>query len=523
MDGMLQRQLEKDWNASCRVLFGQELGALSDYSKWLCEYMTPISKRKSHVSGREVVLASDRYPQKARFISADEVKQNRDYVLSINDIKDLDTLIPALAEKCEYSGNRYLGNTAFADSSDIITDSQYVYISNRIQECSHVYSCYLIRKGCKYAFGCGWHGECEFTMRVLGSYMMKRCFECSGSTTSSDLYFCHTCHGSHNLMFSFGQQNKNYMIGNRQLEKAKYAEIKAKLLGEIAERLKRDKWFPSHFSLVKNSLPRKMPQITPVEPKDEMKPDVIEKGFASTYKIILKRAPKNRMDEYGPWLEEGGISAAVIESPYGTKIPFAENYNMYEKMPRKRVVSLAELFELGKQEMPASCLEGLDGALEAVKENFYFTSEFIRGNSRNINYTPAAYHAVNTFRGFDSTNADNTAFATLALNAKYTYGGNWTLESSFCIKCYNSNFLTRCFECDFCTKCADCYFCHNCEGLTDCMFCFNMKGARYCIGNTQLSREEYVLARDALLKKMTDELDSTRTLRMSIYNIGAKR
>ena len=76
---------------------------------------------------------------------------------------------------------------------------------------------------------------------------------------------------------------------------------------------------------------------------------------------------------------------------------------------------------------------------------------------------------------------------------------------------------------DFCTKCSDCYFCHNCEGLTDCMFCFNMKGARNCIGNTQLTREEYVLARDALLKRMADELDRTRGLKMSIYNIGAKR
>jgi hypothetical protein len=520
MDATLQKQLQKDWDSTCRVLFGREIGPLKEYEKWLAEYMPPFATRKSAVSGKEVMLASDRYPAHARFVSADEVPQNNDYSLSINDMKDLDTLLPALAEKCEYAGNRLLGNTAFAESSDIITDSQFVSASNRIQSCSHVHSCYLIRKGCKYAFGCGWHGECEFTMRVLGCYLMKRCFECSGCETSSDLYFCHTCIGSHDIMFSFGQRNKGYVIGNKPLPKDKYVSIKAKLVSEIAERLERDKKFLSHLSIVPNTLPR-LPKIFPNEPEDESKPEVIRKGFASTYQLLLKRLPKNRMEDYADWLEEGGIRVEVIKSPYGTKIPFAANYNMYEKMPKKRVVSLAELFELGKHPMPESCLGGLDKAIAALKDSFFFTSEFVRGNSRNINFTPAAYHAMNTFRGFDSTAADNTAYATLALNAKYTYGGNWTLESSFCIKCYNSNFLTRCFECDFCTKCSDCYFCHNCEGLTDCMFCFNMRGGRYRIGNTQLTREEYLAARDALLAKMADELDRTSRLRMSIYNIGA--
>jgi hypothetical protein len=54
------------------------------------------------------------------------------------------------------------------------------------------------------------------------------------------------------------------------------------------------------------------------------------------------------------------------------------------------------------------------------------------------------------------------------------------------------------------------------------MFCFNMKGARFCIGNTQLTKEEYLSARDALLSKLADELDKNGKLKMSIYNIGAK-
>ncbi|MCX6771665.1 MAG: hypothetical protein NTX79_06430 [Candidatus Micrarchaeota archaeon] len=522
MDAVLERQMQKDWDATCRVLFGAEMGKLHDFLPWLSYYAPPSSKRKSHVSGKEVALATDRYPKNARFVSADEVEHNCSYALSMNDIKDIDSLRRALLEKCEYSGNRLLGNTAFADSSDLITDSQYIYSSNQIQNCSHACASTLIRRGCKYAFGCVWHGECEFTLRVAGAYNVKRCFESFMVTDSTGLAFCHACLNCHDLMFCFGQQNAGYRIGNIQLEKTRYALLKAKLMSEIVERLAEEKAFPSLFELVPDTLPKSIPKISVKEEKDVQNVDIVRKGFASTYGIIFKKPPKHKLEEYADWLEQGAVRAIAIKTPYGRESYIPENFSMYSMMPRSRLVSVPEIMEIGKHEMPSSCLEGLEGMFAAMKDSFFFTGEFYSGKSRNAATTPCVFNAVNTYKGFDATNAENTAYATLALNSKYTYGGNWTLESEFCIKCYNSNFLARCLEMDGCTKCADSYFCHNCEGLTDCMFCFNMKGARHCIANTQLSREEYIKARDAILAKLSDELDSTRGLKMSIYNIGAK-
>jgi len=523
MDATLERQLEKDWNSTCRVLFGRELGRLSDFMHYLSYYAPPSSKRKSRISGVEVALATDSYPKKARFASAEEVVQNNDYELSINEIKDVDSIISALSEKCDYSGNRLLGNTAFAESSDLITDSQYIYSSNRIQNCSHACASTLIRRGCKYAFGCVWHGECEFTLRVAGAYNSKRCFESFMVTDSSDIAFCHACLNCRDLMFSFGQQNASHMIGNIQLSKDKYSSIKAKLISEISEKLSRDKTFPSMFELVPNSLPKSMPKISVKEEKDIQNVEIVRKGFASTYGIIFKRPPKHRLEEYSEWLEQGAVRAIAIKTPYGRDSHLPENFSIYSRMPRARLVSVAEIMEMGKHEMPQSCLKGIPEMFSAMKDSFFFTGEFYSGKSRNASTTPCVFNAVNTYKGFDATNAENTAYATLALNSKYTYGGNWTLESEFCIKCYNSNHLARCLEMDGCTKCADSYFCHNCEGLTDCMFCFNMKGARHCIGNTQLSREEYVKARDVILHKLADELDSTCRLSIGIYTIGAKK
>ena len=521
MDALLEKQLQKDWDSACRVILGTELGRLDEFLPWLSYYAPPSSKRKSHVSGRAVSLATDRYPKNARFVSDDEVGHNQDYALSIDDIKDIDALVQALSEKCEYSGNRLLGNTAFADSSDLITDSQYIFASNQIQNCSHACACTLIRRGCKYAFGCIWHGECEFTMRVAGAYNTKRSFESFMVTDSSDVSFCHACLNCHDLMFSFGQQNASYKIGNIQLEKGKYASIRAKLMAEIAEKLQSDKWFPSLFELIPDSIPKKLPAISVKDDRGPQDVGMVRRGFGATYKIILKRQPKHKMEEYADWLEQGAVRAIAVKTPYGRDSHLPENFSIYSRMPRKRLVSVLEIMEMGRAEMAKSCLDSLDGMLLAMRENYYFTGEFYSGKSRNAATTPCVFNAVNTYKGFDATNAENVAYSTLALNSKYTYGGNWTLESEFCIKCYNSNHLARCMEMDGCTKCADCYFCHNCEGLTDCMFCFSMKGARHCIGNTQLTREEYMKARDALLKKMGDGLDATHGLSMSIYNIGA--
>jgi hypothetical protein len=325
------------------------------------------------------------------------------------------------------------------------------------------------------------------------------------------------------MMFSFGQRSASYKIGNLALPKDKYKEIKAKLVSEMAERLQKDKTLPLLFELADGAPAATLPKISPIEPKDEKNVGTVRKGFASTYGIILRRAPQHALEDYGGWLSDKSISVEPCTTQYGRKTTRAKDFTWMRIIPKQRLVSIFELLEIGKHPMPEKAARSLESMFSHMKGNLFATCEFYDGENSNVNETPCTYGAVGTYRAFDATDAENVAYTSIALNTKFVYGGNWLLESEFCINCSYSNHLTRCLEMDFCTKCSDSYFCHNCEGLSDCMFCFNMKGARYCIGNTQLTREEYMLARDALLKKMADELDATRGLKMSIYSIGAKR
>ncbi|MCX6769617.1 MAG: hypothetical protein NT051_02970 [Candidatus Micrarchaeota archaeon] len=521
MDAELERHLQKGWDSTCKIVFGQELGKVEDFRPWFSKYLPKTARRKSCLSGKEVLLAADNYPKQARFLSSEELAFNKDYSLSINQVKDIDSLLAALAEKCEYTGNKCLGTSANVSQSDLILDSQQIWNSTNIESSMCCDSSFMMRKGSKYCFGAGWSAMTEFTMRSVALLNIKRCVEVHWSAHGSDCYFSFNCFGCHDLMFSFGQRNKGHMIGNLALPKEKYAALKKKLVGEIAGELAAKRTFPSLLELMPNAMPSPLPKISPAPDKDIKDMGKIDKDFASTYKVIFKRAPAAGIKGFQEWLERGTIAAVKATSIFGTVTCYPDNMPLYSNLPEKRLVSSRESIELAKLGMANEDVQSLAAVVKGLGKVAYVTAEIWEGECSNVNGTPLAFNTHNTYRGYESTYSEHTGCNSLALHSKYAYGCGRIIESEFCIKCSNSQYLVRCLEMDSCDKCADSYFCHNCEGLSDCMFCFNMKGARYCIGNTQLSKEEYLKARDLLLKKMADELDKTRRLEMSIYSIGA--
>ena len=525
MEQTLERVLEKAWARTCRVLFSTELeGGLSRYEEWLGEYLLPTAKRKSHRSGKEVMLAMDDYPLKARFVSQEEVSQNRKYSLSINQLKDVDSIVEGMRELCEYSGNRVLGSSSNVEASDIVFGSHYVWNSTNVEEGEYIHSSFMMRRGCKYSFGSAWSGEGEFLVRVFGSFGAKRCFESQIIGHSSDMYLCHNCDGCHDMIFSFGQRNGSYKIGNLPLSKEKYLALKKKIIGELADEIAKNKRYPSLYELVPETKPDKVPKLSLKPSQLEEKQSVIERGFASTYGVVLKRKPSHSLDEYAPWLLRHSIKVKEAATPFGTQTCYPENFSLFYRAPLERLVRDEELLELGKAlkagEAEAGSLKGLEKALDRIG---YLSAEIHSGENFNYVKSPIVYYATNIYRCYDVTYADNVGYCSFALNSKYTYGCRRALESQFSLKCYNSLYLNMCFELDSCNKCADSYFCHNSEGLTDCMFCFNLKGMRHMVGNTQLSKEKYAQVEGSLLSQIASELDRKKTLEWDIFNIGAMR
>ena len=519
MDPVLENTLEKSWRATCRVLFGREIGPLGKYRDWLSVHLPKSARRESHLSGKEVILAMDAYPKSARFISESELVQNRGYGLGINDIKDIDSVIEALAGKCEYAGNRFLGNSAHVEASDIVIDSQYVNNSTNIEESAYVDSSFMVRRGSKYAFGSGYFGQSEFIVRVVGTFNSKRCFESYFVPDSSDAYFCESCFGCRELLFCFGQRSASYRIGNLALPKEKYLQLKEKLLGEVASELEREGRFPTLLEIAGES-PAHAGEVELDEEKVERNMAAIEKGFASTGSVLLGKSPGS-ITQYENWLARNAVNLAPAKTAFGRQTHCPRDFAYVNSIPEGRIANYAEMMALGKKSLREGEVQTLGGIRRAIGKIGYFTLELYVGENSNCISSPLVYHGTNIYKTYDATYADNTGVCFLALNSKYVYGSYRILESQFSMKCYNSLYLNRCLELDSCSKCADSYLCHNSEALQDCMFCFNMKGRRHNIGNTQFDKDTYSKAKASLVSQMAMELEKKKSLKRDIYSLGA--
>jgi hypothetical protein len=88
-------------------------GELSDCAEWLSEYDEKIMRAKSSVSGKGVSFSQNDYEPGARFAAFDELDYGRKFApVSINEIKDIDSLTSAISERMAYTGNVVLGKSS---------------------------------------------------------------------------------------------------------------------------------------------------------------------------------------------------------------------------------------------------------------------------------------------------------------------------------------------------------------------------------------------------------------------------
>ncbi|MFH1448031.1 MAG: hypothetical protein ABIG39_04150 [Candidatus Micrarchaeota archaeon] len=235
------------WKNTCRVIFGEEIGDLDEFSDYLTKYVEPIYEKKSCISGKPTVISSP-FPERARFISNDETDEyNRmmeNLKLDINEIKDIDSILGALKDKLYYSGNIVVGNSRNVQNSDSCGNVSFVYKSIEIYDSKYVaYSSF--RRFDEFVFGSTLGGESKFVIKGFGNYRNRRCMGTLRTFTSSDCYYTANLEDCTNCMFSFNQKSKHNLIGNLQLPPDEYSELKNKLIREMRDTLKEKKEIPT--------------------------------------------------------------------------------------------------------------------------------------------------------------------------------------------------------------------------------------------------------------------------------------
>ena len=523
--------IDEAWKSTCKILLKDEIGGLEKYEKWIGQFREPFGHAKSPTSGQDVFLTIQDYGPGSRAIGFDEINHSKNPErISINDAKDLDSLLEAVAEVAQYSGNIVLGNSKIVERSSGVIDSFYVLDSNMVSESKYIAYSSII-KNSEYIFGANLEDYSKFLIRAYDTYNNTRGFEIWSTYLCSDVYYVLRCEDCHDCMFSFNLRAKRHAIGNLELPKDKYAQLKEKLLGEMRDMLKKDKKLPSLLEIIAKSREtctdaslraaiagaRETPEALNQQP--------VEDAFEKTTDIVFGKK-LDRMDDYREWLVQHVKTSTEEKSAMSGKDTILGEFFPFPLFPKDRLLTMEEGLEAGQVlKMDVKEVEGLtmSNAHKPIGKIAYFATKIRLGETSNLIHTFLGYKAQNCYWGGIFSNTKYSAFSHFARNSEYMFGSTMSYACAFCVNCYNSNYIARSFEIDCSFSCSDCLFCHNAENCTECMFCFNVKSKRYAIGNVEYPKEEYLKIKKMMLAEISQKLEKDKKLDYSIYNIGSKK
>ncbi|MEW6529187.1 MAG: hypothetical protein AB1391_04820 [Candidatus Micrarchaeota archaeon] len=522
----LFEKLDEKFRETCKILFGDEIGSLADFAQYLEEHIQKPQRFYSHNLGKigSVYVSGEHYVASAKFVNFDEIDWKKKFsALSINEIKDIDSIVEALGERFIYSGNIILGRSSNVESSANVLNSFFVLNSNLISQSEYVAYSSFARK-CKYIFGSHDVAQANFAIRTLcsgGPLGGNRIFEGFLITASSDIFYSSNLHGCQKCWFSFFQRGKKHVIGNLQLSLEEYMKIESHLREQVREELSSKKRIIGLFDILKNK--EKDDLITGEAVSDGCDPkkakEETENAWRSTSRIVLGKELQD-MDKYSDWLSKNVdfYDIATEQSPItGANVYIAKKYWKLENLTEVFVGMEKEqlnLLHLDKAVLSKSFLEIAKSAKRIAFISLYCSEKCI-----NLDVPIVCINAINSYKTIMSVLSKNVAFSFWPRESTNIFGSSVVFSSAFCINAHYVQDVTRTFEVDMAVNSSDIYFCHNVEGLSDGMFCFNAKSMRNAIGNVEYSKDDYAKLKGNLLRQISEELEKTKKLKWNIYNL----
>ncbi|MBU0586622.1 hypothetical protein KJ780_03850 [Candidatus Micrarchaeota archaeon] len=521
----VKEDLDKAFRGTFSLIFGECNIGMEELEKYLMRDNYPLGSRKSAISGKEVIISnsvsSPLYCKSAKFILPKERQSlvEKTPTLDLNKIKDIDSILESLEEIFYYEGSRITGNSNWVDKSDNVSDSFYVYKAHDVSKSRYVAYSSSIRDNSDHVFGCAWFLRSKYLIRAFDADSLTRCFETYMAANCSDLFFSYNCMNCNDLMFSFNQRSKRNMIGNLQLEKSKYMELRKKLIEESRQYIEKHKEFPSMFEL---SAPKTIPRINVHIKNKEYDFKKLDDAFRTTCRIVLGKEIGG-LAEYEKYLIDTVVPVRRMKTPFGNETVHSDMF-FFQSMPNERIANIEESRQLATISIELGPNEtiSLNSILEKINNIAFFCAEVDEGANINNMETFCAYNSSNTYKVGDATFTKNAACCTLAHNSENVFGCQRAVHSKFSIRCHGCNNVSSSFELDGCANCISCYFCHNSENLTECMFCFNAKSLRYAIGNKEIGKEAYMKIKKLVLDEITKKLEKDKKLNLNIFNVGCR-
>ena len=537
-----QMDINDAWKSTCSVLLKEEIGDLGEFEYYLKKFVGPLhTSRRSILSGKQVTTADDDIGLDVSYISNDEREAylaKYSQVFDINAIKDIDSLISTLSERFIYSGDILSGRFHLAERVNRCSDVYEVHDSQDVSNSKYAAHCAMLRYS-NYVFGSDCTGEIDYVVKNFQGWKSQRMWETTNTQHCSDVYFSANVRNCQEAIFSFNQEGKRHVIGNLELPKDRYFELKRKLLAEIADELRRKKDIISINEILgaparggKEEIRPKSWDITSsaISPTHSTSyfgrptdyPIELDSAFATTTSLLLQKPLSGKMTNYESWLMRHVRAPQKTKSAMSGKALWVLPI-LFNEPVRGTHIGLDEAAQAGKMKLDEGEISRLaiSNAKELLKPIALFTCDVALGENRQVQDVVSFSDSNTVFASSTMYDAKYCAYdCWVSHGAENMFGCDHVFYSKFCIHCYRSLRLTRCFEVSDSTDCSDCYFSHNLEGCSDCMFCFNVKAKRYAIGNVEMKKDDYLRIKKMILTELAARIEADKALDLDIYNIS---
>lgn len=237
-------EIEKSFQSTSEILFGKRLTVFTEYKEWLLENVDRAIRRKSEISNDIVYMPDVNFFSaiKRNMVTLEESLKLGEKRLTAENATQI-TLANA-SEKLEKI--KYVtSDVMVGQNADLRETSTCMNAQHCADGVWYIYTkcdayCFWPRET-EYSFGVHFLFASKFCIKCYNSATLTRCFEVSDSNNCSDCYFCHNVENLQHCMFCFNVKSLRYAIGNIEVGREKYLEIKKKIIDEIADKLEKNK------------------------------------------------------------------------------------------------------------------------------------------------------------------------------------------------------------------------------------------------------------------------------------------
>ena len=237
------KPVENAFRTATKVILGKELGPLDAYAPFLSKRVDPV-KKASSAFGNEFYYSDyflgRNFPPE-RLITTQEAAVLSDQHVQAEDDITLAALISKLGAIAFFAVDFHEGS----NHNNIQCPLTY-HSSDGYKVCDNTFSKNVAYdthpSHCEAVFGSSvLVVKCRFCLRCHNCTNLTACMDCDSCTSCSDCLFCHNCENLENCMFCFNAKGLRYAIGNVEVGKEKYLQVKKLVQEDIVRRLERDK------------------------------------------------------------------------------------------------------------------------------------------------------------------------------------------------------------------------------------------------------------------------------------------